>query len=191
MNAFSTALNDLLVSTFRSILKLEEEALFRLSAGQLSISEMHLLEVIAQGSKKGRSITDIAQALRITLPSVTAAVNKLTKKGFASKHKGEKDRRQVMVQLSRRGQRAEAAHRLFHRQMVRSVTRGLKQEERDILLQGMANLNTFFQQQEYALDRLLSPISQDEDGGFIASPDSQPANPDATAQEEPPSAERS
>lgn len=160
MDAFSAALNDLLVNTFHSILQLEEEALLRLSAGQLSINEMHLLEAIAQGGDEGRSITDIAQALGITLPSVTAAVNKLAYKGFASKHKGQEDRRQVMVHLSRQGQRAAVAHRFFHRQMVNSVTQGLDENEKATLLTGLKRLNAYFRQQEKTLDQLLPRVSK-------------------------------
>lgn len=155
MDAFAAALNDLLVNTFNSILRLEEESLNRLSEGKLSINEMHFLEAIARGGDQGRSITDIARELSITLPSVTAAVNKLAKKGYALKARDESDKRIVNVRLSREGQRAEAAHRFFHRQMVHSVSQGLEEGQRDALLAGLHNLHAFFRSQEHRLDDML------------------------------------
>lgn len=148
MDAFATALNDLLVNTFHDILKLEEESLRRFSAYRLSINEMHLLEAIAKGKGAGRSITDIAKELSITLPSVTAAVNKLAKKGFVEKCKSEDDRRLVIAQLTPEGRRAEASHRFFHRSMVQSASRGLREDEKAALLKGLHNLHAFFKQQQ-------------------------------------------
>lgn len=148
MDAFAAALNDLLVNTFHDILKLEEESLARFSANRLSINEMHLLEAIGKGDDSGRSITDIAKELSITLPSVTAAVNKLARKGFVEKSKAESDKRLVIVQLTRDGQRAEASHRFFHRSMVNSASQGLNGEERQALLKGLENLHAFFKSQQ-------------------------------------------
>ena len=160
MDAFAVALNDLLVNTFHGILKLEEESLNRISAYRLSINEMHLLEAIARGSEAGRSITDIARELSITLPSVTAAVNKLAKKGYLNKNKNDGDKRMVNVCLTNEGRRAEAAHRFFHRHMVVSVSKGLKDAEKAALLKGLENLDSFFKTQEHAWDQLLPHTGQ-------------------------------
>lgn len=147
MDAFSAALNDLLVNTFHSILELEEESLRRISASRLSISEMHLLEAIAGGKEEGRSISDIARELSITLPSVTTAVNKLTRKGYVSKCRDQSDGRLVLVQLTREGRRAETAHRVFHRSMVQAASKGLPLDEKQALLKGLLNLHNFFKEQ--------------------------------------------
>ena len=154
MDEFASALNDLLVNTFHDLLKLEEESLRRISAFRLSINEMHLLEAIAKGKNAGRSITDIAKELSITLPSVTAAVNKLAKKGYVEKCKSEDDKRLVIAQLTPEGRRAEASHRFFHRSMVNSASKGLKEEEKAALLKGLYNLHAFFKQQQHDMDRL-------------------------------------
>lgn len=148
MDAFAAALNDLLVNTFHDILKLEEEALRRSHAFHLSINEMHLLEAVAKGREEGRSITDIARELSITLPSVTAMVNKLVKKGYVEKSKSEGDKRLVIAKLTREGHRAETSHRYFHRNMVNMASQGLNEEERAALLKGLNNLHAFFKSQQ-------------------------------------------
>ncbi|HSK69384.1 MAG TPA: MarR family transcriptional regulator [Candidatus Limnocylindria bacterium] len=152
VDAFATALNDLLVSTFHSILKLEEESLRRMGPYRLSISEMHLLEAVARGGDCGRSVSDIARELGITLPSVTAAVNKLEGKGFVTRTRSDADKRSVIVMLAPDGRRAEASHRFFHRHMVSRVSDSLSTAERDALLKGLNNLRAFFDQRERALE---------------------------------------
>ena len=159
MDAFAAALNDLLVNTFHDILKLEEESLRRISAFRLSINEMHLLEAIAKGKDEGRSITDIAKELSITLPSVTAAVNKLAQKGYVEKCKSEGDKRLVIVLLTPEGSRAEASHRCFHRNMVNSASQGLLDDEKAALLKGLNNLHAFFRAQQQTMDS--QPESKD------------------------------
>lgn len=148
MDPFSIALNELLVNTFHTILKLEEETLRSMSGDKLSISELHTLEAIHREPEKGRTITDIAQDLSITLPTVTVAINRLQQKGYVRKHKGKEDGRTVRVLLTEEGRRAEAAHRYFHRRMVQAVAREIPSEEREVLLKGLANLKSFFTGQE-------------------------------------------
>ena len=148
MNAFAAALNDLLVSTFNTILKLEEQSIQTMNGSNLSISELHMLEAIHREPEKGRTITDIAQDLSITLPTVTVAVSKLAQKGFVVKRKGREDGRTVHVQLTESGRRAEVSHRYFHRLMVQAITKDIPLAEREILLKGLANLKIFIQQQE-------------------------------------------
>ena len=134
MDPFTNALNDLLVNTFQTILRLEEASLRSMSGEKLSISELHMLEAIHKEPEEGRTITDIAQDLSITLPTVTVAINKLAQKGYVRKHKGRMDGRTVHVLLTETGRRAEAAHRFFHRRMVHAVAQNIPQEEREVLL---------------------------------------------------------
>jgi len=147
MDSFGTALNDLLVNTFHLILKLEEEALRSMSGNKLSINELHMLEAIHRRPEEGRTITDIAQEMVLTPPTVTVAINKLAHKGYVRKHKGTSDGRKVHVRLTGEGRRAEAAHRFFHRHMVQAIARDIPKEEQEVLLKGLRNLQVFFQQQ--------------------------------------------
>ncbi len=82
LSAFEKELNEILVDTFRTILKVEEATLKGTGRIDLSISEMHLLETVGKYKEEGATISDIAQELGITLPSVTVAINKLARKGY-------------------------------------------------------------------------------------------------------------
>lgn len=142
---FSSELNDLLVGVFRSVMKLEELILESVSDQiDLSISELHMLDIISKGGDLGLTISDIAQKLEITLPSVTVAINKMVRKGYVQKLRSIKDGRVIHVVLTRQGKRINTAHRYFHEQMVRSVAGMIGDDEKKVLLVGMRNLNAFF-----------------------------------------------
>lgn len=149
MDEFSIKLNDLLVETFRSILKVEEEMLKHSDKVDLSISEMHVIESVGKNKSEGKTISDIAEDLSITLPSVTIAINKLMKKGYVQKVKSENDGRIVFVTLTPQGKRMDAVHRYFHQSMVRTVARDLTKNEKDAMVKGIEKLNAFF---KYKLD---------------------------------------
>ena len=144
MDEFAVQLNHLLVDTFRCILKVEEQTLRGVGGMDLSISELHLIESVGKGKDAGSTISGIAEDLDITLPSVTVAINKLAAKGFVEKVRGEADSRTVYVKLTHAGRKADAAHRYFHENMVRSVVSEMDEAEKKTLLKGTRKLNEFF-----------------------------------------------
>lgn len=148
---FCNELNELLVTTFRAIRLIEETMTTDLSGGSISISELHILEAIGMADRdpalraKGRTITEIAQSMGISLPSVTVAVKKLEKKGFVTKQKSPHDGRRIYVHLTELGRRADTSHRYFHRRMVHAVAKSMPEADRRALIDGLRVLNAFFQ----------------------------------------------
>ena len=114
MKPFEEQLNEVIVDTYRSILRVEENILKRSDQTDLSISEIHMLEAVGKGKDRRRTISELAEVLNITLPSVTVAINKLMKKGYVEKVRGEEDGRIVYVSLTRQGRRIDSAHRYIH-----------------------------------------------------------------------------
>lgn len=146
MDVFAVAFNEVLVDTYRSVLRVEEKTLKNMHNINLSISEMHLLEVVGKNKEDGVKIGGIARELGITMPSVTVAINKLMKKGYVQKVKSNGDGRMVYVNLTRLGKKMNAVHRHFHEQMVRSVVKDFSEEEKNTLLRGITKLNLFLKQ---------------------------------------------
>ena len=107
MDPFLSGLNEMFVTTYRSLCKVEEVMLRRLSNDNLTISEMHMLESIGKNRGTGRSVTDIAQELDVTLPTVTASIQRLQKKGFVTKARSGNDGRMVVIKLADAGLRAK------------------------------------------------------------------------------------
>jgi DNA-binding MarR family transcriptional regulator len=143
MKPLEEQLNDLIVDAYRSILKVEETILKRSDNIDLSINEMHMLEAVGKGKNKPKTISEIAEDLGITLPSVTVAINKLVKKGYVEKLRGEEDARIVYVTLTKQGKKIDSVHRYFHESMVRSIISGMSEQEQQVLYQGILKLDLF------------------------------------------------
>jgi len=137
-------LNKLFAETYNNIGKYEETVLSCSSKHNLSLNEFHIVECIGSGDEKGRTIGDIAQHMNVTLPTITVAVNKLEKKGYVTKARCEKDGRVVYITLTRMGMKMNAAHRYFHKHMVRTVGDKFNDEEMEILIRCMSTLNEIF-----------------------------------------------
>ncbi len=153
---FGAQLNELMVDTFDSIRKIEENSLKARHDNKLSISEYHLLESVGKGSMEegpvkmpavygGKTISEIAQDLGITNASVTVAVNNLVRKGFVEKARCIEDGRVVYVYLTREGRRINAGHRLFHQHLIRSITKEFDDTELEILVRCIDRINAYFE----------------------------------------------
>ena len=161
MDAFDEELSILLVETYRNVGRIEEIMLKDLSSGKLSLGEMHALECVGRGGKEGRTITALAQDLAITLPSVTAVIKRLEKKGYVTKQRGVKDARQVHIRLTEEGRRAYIAHRYFHRRMVNAARKSVDHEEMDVLLRSVRAINEFFRQKLIELEDARPPEKEE------------------------------
>ncbi len=146
IDPFGKELNSLIVDTYQTIGRLEDAMVHDMSNGNITISELHLIECIGAHRNAGATVTEIAQEMDITLPSVTTAVKKLEKKGLVTKQRSESDARQVVVRLTDAGLRADIAHRYFHRKMVLAVASSIPEEEKSVLLVALRKINSFFQE---------------------------------------------
>lgn len=140
---FCDRLNFVLEQSYSLFSRVEQNTLMRSKRFNLSISELHLIEVINKNPIRGRLIGDIAGELMITPSSVTIAVNKLVKKGYAVKKKSLEDGRQVYVQLTDEGRHADRIHKRFHKSLAKSITAGMTQQEKGILLGCIDRMNVF------------------------------------------------
>ena len=142
MGTFAADLNELLVEIYRNIEILEESELKK-SRLNLSISEIHLIELIAKAGG-GMTVSEIAERLKVTRPSVTVAVNKLVQKDDCEKRRREDDGRAVAVALTKAGRKVEAFHARCHRSMIREISDDLTENEKAELLRTMSRINTYF-----------------------------------------------
>lgn len=106
----------LLSDTFNSILRIEERSLKNRLTEGLSIAELHT--IVAVGLHEINSMKVVASRLDVTMATLTAAMNKLERKGFVERSRSEMDRRQVLVQLTSKGRKAFRAHESFHKRWL-------------------------------------------------------------------------
>lgn len=75
----------------------------QLEESQITMMEWLLLGVVSAGSPKGSSMSDIAKTLHVTLPQVTALVNKLLPLKLIKQKSANIDRRSRLVLLTTKG----------------------------------------------------------------------------------------
>ncbi|MBP3666350.1 MAG: MarR family transcriptional regulator [Clostridia bacterium] len=138
-------LNTLLVDTFDAVMQVEEKSLRHVGGGELSIAEFHTLECIGKGEDNRRTVGEIAEALEVTVPTVTVCVGKLVKKGYVTKTRSEKDARVAIIELTREGRKMNRLHRYFHEQMLLAVQDEFSEEEMEYLIRCLRRLNGFFE----------------------------------------------
>lgn len=145
LDSFDRQLNTVFSKSFSLLQKIERNMLLKSKKLNLSIAELNLLEVINKKPLEGRLIGEIAAELYITPSSVTIAINKLEKKGFVTRTRGEDDGRRVYVHLTESGRHADRIHKRFHKSMARSLATGLSDEEISTLLKCMNKMNDFLE----------------------------------------------
>ncbi len=138
-------INEIMVSLFNSVLKLEEKALKESSSHNLSLTEIHTLAAI--GTEKAKTMTQVAASLKISVGTLTVAINRLVNKGYVTRFRREEDRRIVRIQLTKEGISAVKEHESFHLNMVGEAIAGLSLNQRYILMESLDNINNFMKMQ--------------------------------------------
>ncbi|ABR33251.1 MULTISPECIES: MarR family winged helix-turn-helix transcriptional regulator [Clostridium] len=144
MDKSTKLINELLVQLFNDVLQIEEQSLKNGVLSDLSITEIHTIESIGMYSE--RTMSEVAQKLKITVSTLTTAINKLIKKGYVERNRIETDRRVVLIKLTRKGKLAFRIHQRFHGEMINNAIEGLTLEEEEILISSLSKINNFFKE---------------------------------------------
>lgn len=154
MDAFMKEADELLKEIYWNTFTIQQDFVKRVGRADLSLSEMHILEVVGNSMMKNINepklpeticrISDIAEELNITSPSVTVAVNKLIKKDCVKKMRSEHDGRVVYVELTDLGMEIYNRYQKFHYRMIEQVAGSFNDAEKAVLVRGFARLNDFF-----------------------------------------------
>ena len=149
MEKSKKVLNDLLVQLFNDILLIEEKTLQNGPLSDLSVTEIHTIEAI--GMYTDRTMTEVAQDLKITVGTLTTAITKLIKKGYVERKRTEEDRRVVLIHATKKGKLAYRLHEKFHSDMINETIGVLDEDQEKILVSSLEKLNVFFME-KYELD---------------------------------------
>jgi DNA-binding MarR family transcriptional regulator len=142
MNKAERTIDSILARLFITTYKIEEKAIARETARRLSLSELHLLREIGVGRSK--TMSQVADGLKISVGALTTAVSKLEDKGFVQRRRDLKDKRIVNIELTKRGEKAFEKHETFHENMVGAAIGNLSREEKMVLLKVLRKLEKHF-----------------------------------------------
>ncbi|HEL1059710.1 TPA: MarR family transcriptional regulator [Streptococcus equi subsp. zooepidemicus] len=136
-------INQYLVDIFNRILVIEEMSLKTSQFNDVSLKEMHTIEII--GKYQQVTPSDIARELMVTLGTVTTSLNKLELKGYIERTRSSVDRRVVYLSLTKKGRLLNRLHAKFHKNMVGHVVADMNEDEIQALLRGLGNLHQFLE----------------------------------------------
>ena len=134
-------INDLLVEIFHHILSIEGSVL-RERGVKLSMNEIHVLEAIQKEEEP--TMSHIAKRLRVTVGTLTTAVNRLVEKGYVKRHREIDDKRKVIVSLAKPGVEVLKLHDEFHNDFLDATFKDMRLDEDEVLLQSLENLSEYF-----------------------------------------------
>ena len=141
MDTPKKVINELLVEVFNHILSIEGEAL-RKRGIKLSMNEIHVLEAIEKTEVP--TMTNLAKRLRVTVGTLTTAMNRLVEKGYCTRYRQEDDKRKVLISLTDSAKRVLKIHDEFHDEMIDATIKDMKLDEDEVLLQSLKNISIYF-----------------------------------------------
>lgn len=130
-----------LTKIFNNILIFEQRCLNE-SRNDLTISDIHIIEQI--GLKGKKKMSDVAEAMCITLATMSSSADRLEKKECIVRERSKSDRRIVLLSLTRYGKVMCKLHERFHEKMVNKVTEDFSDEELKVLSSALSKLSEFF-----------------------------------------------
>ena len=137
-------INAYLVDIFNKVLVIEEMSLKTSQFSDISLKEMHTIEIIGKDDKVTPS--DIARAQMITLGTVTASLNKLEAKGYIERRRSQSDRRVVYLSLTKKGRLVDRLHSKFHKRLVDQIVEDFDETDVKSLTKGLSNLHQFLEE---------------------------------------------
>ena len=138
------ALNDLLIILFKDIMEIEGKCLVTSEYGDISYNDFHIIEAI--GMERPKSMTEIAARMKVTMGTLTKAMDGLTEKGYAVRERSNKDKRVMDVSLTEKGKSAFQHHEEFHRDMIQNVKEQVREQDMPVLTGALSGLVDFFRQ---------------------------------------------
>ncbi len=135
-------LNTLLVTLFRDIMNIEQDALISGEFVDITMNDMHVIEAIGCGEPSPSSV--VAKKLSVTMGTLTKSIDRLTRTGYVLRERSDEDKRLVLLSLTERGEKAYRHHQHFHEEMIRAAMGQFNQQEAGILIHSLEGLVNYF-----------------------------------------------
>lgn len=112
--------------------RMEEEAKEQYNFKELTLTQMHYLEMISD--LENPNLTELAAAMKLTKPTITVLVDKLIEKELVYKVQSDADRRSTHLHLTERGKLINQMHEYAHRRMAEEIEKKINADEMSQLI---------------------------------------------------------
>ena len=109
----------------------------------LTPQQLRCMQVIVK--LKNPSLTDLANELNITKPTVTVLVDKLVNKEYVKRIQSNKDRRTTYLHVELKGRKIERLRKIAHDRMADRISAVLNETETAIFMELLKKLVVFSQ----------------------------------------------
>lgn len=120
-------LTDMVAGLSRLMGQMEDTAKEQFNLADLTLTQMHYLEVISLLGNP--NITELAQELKLTKPTVKVAIDKLIEKEYVFKIQSDEDRRSAHLHLTEKGKLINQMHDYAHKRIAEYIGNKLNSEE--------------------------------------------------------------
>lgn len=126
---------------------IEERLLDKKLIPDLTLSELHVIEVINKNNNKPMSL--IAKKLNITVGALITALNRLIQKDYLLRTRDEMDRRVILLSVTPKAKRAIKIHDKFHDDILGLTLEGVTiRDATKVLLQIASVLENYYHPKE-------------------------------------------
>ena len=143
MKDFSQKFNHIIAEAYHNVL-LMEETKRKYSKASFSFRDRNAIAYLLQ-YENGRTVSALAEYLRISRPSASSLVKKLEKHGLVRRYGQPGNDRNTMVAVTRKGKMFSAYQRQYRELLAERVCEGMSEEEKEVLYRGFCQLNEFFE----------------------------------------------
>lgn len=123
-----------------SLAEMEELARDDSNLKELTVTQMHYLEVISQLNNP--NVTELATEMQLSKPTVTVALEKLLQKEFVTKVQSDEDRRSSHLHLTKKGMQINQMHEKAHTRFAELMAESLEPAELEQLTTLLEKLTT-------------------------------------------------
>jgi DNA-binding MarR family transcriptional regulator len=105
---------------------------------ELTSSQIKVLATFTE--RESYSMSELSQMLSVTLPTMTAMIDRLIQSGLVKRERDERDRRVVLVRLTGDGKKVISNLMEIRKQEIEKVLRTLEQEEVEVFLDSIESV---------------------------------------------------
>lgn len=120
-------LEDIIAKFSAYVGRMEEEAKEQYNFKELTLTQMHYLEMISE--LVNPNLTELAVAMKLTKPTITVLVDKLIEKELVYKIQSDADRRNTHLHLTERGKLINQMHEYAHRRIAEQIEKKINADE--------------------------------------------------------------
>ncbi len=144
MDDFSQRFNRIIAEAYHNVL-LMEETKRKYSKASFSFRDRNAIAYLLR-HEEGRTVSELAEYLKISRPSASLLIKKLEKHGLVRRFGLPGNDRSTMVAVTRKGKMFSAYQRQYRELLAERVCAGFTDDEKEILYRGFCQLNDFFEE---------------------------------------------